>query len=456
MSDHPHPRRRSSTACSHPPDQTLAAAGGITRRRVLQGVTGAAVLASVGWGGSAAAQSATLPFAGLNLSGLASNSYVDNAEIGTHYRAITAQHVAAAGACPLFRLPTTAARFTRGQGLPLNETYCAQVQAALDNIAARGKRAIVELHDYMRLPQRVAAKSGYRRDAGGAIVDARGNRIDDLVDPALWADTYPLRSFGYQGYFDRRDGLLKLYEYRVIGTPGCTLYNEAGLPDLWARIVNRFRQHPAVFGWGVMNEPYQGKELNADGSVLSMAAHWQKTATACCKTIVDRDRDHFVFVCGNGYASARLWQEDSMGLFDIPDPYARIVYEAHNYLDSNGAGGGNWIGPGGRNEVIRPDTGIEMVTPFIDALRHAGKRGYLGEHGYPAGNRSAEVATTRMLAHLQANNIPSTQWCFGPGWPDDDVLGMSRDVGADIQAKGNLAAVQAFFGVRVSSYIPPR
>ncbi|PPU25164.1 glycoside hydrolase family 5 protein [Xanthomonas arboricola] len=455
MSDHPHPRR-TAAAASHPIDQTPAATAVITRRRVLQGAAGAVALAGLGWGGRAAAQSATLPFAGLNLSGLASNSYVENAEIGTHYRAITAQHVAAAGACPLFRLPTTAARFTRGQGLALNETYCSQVQDALDHIAARGKRAIVELHDYMRLPQRVAVKSGYRRDASGTLVDARGNRIDDPAAAAVWADTHPLRNFGYQGYFDRRDGLLKLYEYRVIGTPGCTLYNASGLPDLWARIVNRFRQHPAVFGWGVMNEPYQGDERAADGSVLSMAKHWQNTATACCKAIIDRDRDHFVFVCGNGYASARLWQKDSMGLFDIPDPYNRIVYEAHNYLDNKGAGGGNWVGPGGRNEAIQPDTGITMVTPFIDALRDAGKRGYLGEHGYPAGNRSAEVATTRMLAHLQANNIPSTQWCFGPGWPDDDVLGMSRDVGADIQAKSNLAAVQAFFDVRLSSYIPPR
>ncbi|MCT8357515.1 glycoside hydrolase family 5 protein [Xanthomonas citri] len=453
MSDRPSPRR----APAAPPHSTTPpVAGGITRRRVLQGAAGAAVVATTGWAGRAAAQSASLPFAGLNLSGLASNSYVENAEIGTHYRAITAQHVAAAGSCPLFRLPTTAARFTRGQGAPLNESYCKQVQDALDNIAARGKRAIVELHDYMRLPQRVAAKSGYRRDASGAVVDARGNRVGDLAAAELWADTYPLRNFNYVGYLDSRDQLLKLYEYRVIGTPGCTLYNDAGLPDLWARIVNRFKQHPAVFGWGVMNEPYQGAERNADGTVLSMAAHWQKTATACTKTIIDRDRNHFVFVCGNGYASARRWQDDSMDLFDIPDPYDRIVYEAHNYLDNNGSGGGNWIGPGGRNEVIQPDTGINMVSPFIEALQQAGKRGYLGEHGYPAGNRSAEIATTRMLAHLQAYNIPSTQWCFGPGWPDDDVLGMSRDVGADIQAKANLAAVQAFFDVRLSSYILPR
>ncbi|GAE51177.1 degenerated cellulase [Xanthomonas arboricola pv. pruni str. MAFF 311562] len=240
---------------------------------MLQGAAGAVALAGLGWGGRAAAQSATLPFAGLNLSGLASNSYVENAEIGTHYRAITAQHVAAAGACPLFRLPTTAARFTRGQGLALNETYCSQVQDALDHIAARGKRAIVELHDYMRLPQRVAVKSGYRRDASGTLVDARGNRIDDPAAAAVWADTYPLRNFGYQGYFDRRDGLLKLYEYRVIGTPGCTLYNASGLPDLWARIVNRFRQHPAVFGWGVMNEPYQA----TSASPTAACCRWQRT-----------------------------------------------------------------------------------------------------------------------------------------------------------------------------------
>ncbi|WP_409350877.1 hypothetical protein [Xanthomonas axonopodis] len=70
---------------------------------------------ATGWASRAAAQSASLPFAGLNLSGLASNSYVENAEIGPHYRAITAQHVAAAGSCPLFRLQTTAARFTRGR-----------------------------------------------------------------------------------------------------------------------------------------------------------------------------------------------------------------------------------------------------------------------------------------------------------------------------------------------------
>lgn len=156
MSDHPSPRRAPAAS---PHSTTPPVAGGITRRRVLQGAAGAAVVATTGWPGRAAAQSPSLPFACLNLSGLASNSYVENAGIGTHYRAITAQHVAAAGNGPFFRLPTTAARFTRGQGAPLNESYCKQVQDALDNIAARGKRAIVELHDYMRLPQRVAAKS---------------------------------------------------------------------------------------------------------------------------------------------------------------------------------------------------------------------------------------------------------------------------------------------------------
>lgn len=245
--------------------------------------------------------------------------------------------------------------------------------------------------------------------------------------------------------------MLKLYEYRVIGTPGCLLYNASGLPDLWSRIVRRFRNHPAIFGWGLMNEPYQGVELNPDGSPLVMAEHWLQTATATAARIFDVDRSHYVFVCGNEYASARRWCQLSEALYAIPDPYDRIVYEAHNYLDNGGRGGGAWRDP---NEAVAADTGVAMVAPFVESLRKAGKRGFLGEHGYPAGNASAQTATTRMLEYLRANHIPSTQWCFGPGWPANDVLGMSQDVGADIQVKGNIAAVQPYFATRLSSYRP--
>ncbi|WP_241688309.1 glycoside hydrolase family 5 protein [Pseudoxanthomonas composti] len=442
-----------SDAVLPPGHQSRSGSGGLTRRSFVQGGAALGLLTATGLIGRASAQTKTLPLAGLNLSGLASNNYVENARIGTHYRDITEQHIAAAGACPLFRLPTTAQRFSTGQGGPLNPGYVKQVEDVLNRVAAAGKLAILELHDYMRLPHRVATKSGYRRDGAGRLVGPDGRLVTDPADDAIWQDTYRKGAFLYQGYFDGADDLLKLYEYRVIGTPGCKLYNDAGLPDLWARIVSRFRSHPAIFGWGLMNEPYQGPEKLADGRDLDMAAHWLKTATNTTARIFSRDTQHYVFICGNQFASARLWPELSDALGDIPDPYGRIVYEAHNYLDNDGTGGGAWKD---RNEVVKPETGIWMTEPFVEWLRQRRKRGYLGEHGYPEGNQSAQEATRRMLAYLQENNVPSTQWCFGPGWPADDVLGMSRDIDAkSIQVKGNMAAVEPFFKARLADYIPP-
>ncbi|AVS76392.1 transposase [Paracidovorax cattleyae] len=421
------------------------------RRTLLQGGVGVAWAAAAPWMAAHAA-GATLPFAGMNLSGLGSNSFVENAAIGTHYRDITEQHIAAAGDCPLFRLPTTAQRFSTGQGLPLNEAYFQQVRTVLDRLAARGKQAIVELHDYLRLPTRVAALQGYRIQAG-QLVGPDGRAVADPAADTVWQGSYRKGDFDYLAYFDGRDQLLKLYEYRVIGTRGCKLYTEDGLPDLWSRIVQRLRDHPAVFGWGLMNEPHTGKEKNADGTPFDMRAHWLRIATRAAARIFDFDRRHFVFICGNEYASARLWPKVSDGLSAIPDPHGLIVYEAHNYLDSGGKGGGAWLNP---KERVAPDTGEKMVTPFVEWLKDNGKRGFLGEHGYPEGNASAEIATRRMLQLLQRNNVPSTQWCFGPGWPAGDPLGMSYDLDANtVAVKGNIAAVKPFFTVRLATYQAP-
>ncbi|MCD9031522.1 glycoside hydrolase family 5 protein [Luteimonas sp. Y-2-2-4F] len=430
-------------------------AGGLRRRAVLHGALGLAASPALwGLGGRARAQSAALPFAGMNLSGLASNPYVENARIGTHYRDITEQHIEAAGDCPLFRLPATAHRFTRAQGWPLEEAYAAQVETVLDRLAAHGKLAILELHDYMRLPRKVATQSGYARNAAGQLVGPDGQVVPNPAAASVWAGVYELGAFGYIAHHDARDGLLRLYEHRVIGTAGCKLFNDGGLPDLWARIVQRFGGHPAIFGWGLMNEPYQGPERNADGSPFLMAPHWLKTAANTVERIARADRRHYIFVCGNEYASARRWPQVSLDLFDIPDPYGLVVYEAHNYLDNGGTGGGAWRQ---RDEAVHPDTGIEMVRPFVEALRAAGKRGFLGEHGYPEGNASAALATTRMLQYLQQHRVPSTQWCFGPGWPAGSALGMSTDLTPHtVRVKDNIAAVRPFFGARLSDYVPPQ
>ncbi len=421
--------------------RTLVKGMGLTLGTALLGRAGASLAAS-------AAQTNAVFFAGLNLSGLASNSYVEDAKLHTHYRAAEDKHIIAAGECPFFRLTTTAARFTPSQGYPLNESYCKEVEQVLDTLHRHGKKAILELHDYMRLPHKVAELYGYSRNANHEVLDPQGNVVSDLTAQSTWGNAYRLDpTLRYSGHFDARYGVLRLYEYRIIGTPGCKLYTLDGLPDLWARLLNRFGNHPAILGWGVMNEPFTGDELDINGNPFDMRAHWLETATRCAARILRQDTRHNLFICGNEFASARLWKRYSIPLFDIPDSRGQIIYEAHNYLDKKGEGGGNWET---RNETVAPDQGILMVEPFVQALAQHDKRGFLGEHGYPSENQSAYVATVNMLKYLQANHVMNAQWCFGPGFPDGDALGMSRDdTGPVVSVKANINAIKPFFPVRL-------
>lgn len=398
---------------------------------------------------------ATLPLVGMNISGMASNDYVENAELGTHYREPEDKHFIATP-CELFRMPTSANRFSQGQGIAINEAYCLQVEKVLDRAASHGKKVILELHNYMRLPVKVQEKAGpYTFVSWYQVKDANGV-VYNYRDQSFWS--YQIKpGYGYAYHFDKRDGKCRLYEYRVIGVAGNPkLYNQYGMPDLWKRIVKRFMNHPAIFGWGIMNEPYSNGEIDpSTGQLIDMKALWHKTAYDVVESIWPIDKNHFVFVCGNEYASARNWPIVSDMLKDLPDPYGMLVYEAHNYLDNKGTGGGNWNTSAGVNEIVDPNTGINMVTPFVDWLVANGKKGYLGEHGFPAGNLSAKQATDALLDHLIGKRIPSTQWCFGPGWPDDDQLGMCLDRNLNtVPLKDNCDAIMTRIGVKTEKYGP--
>jgi len=102
-------------------------------------------------------------------------------------------------------------------------------------------------------------------------------------------------------------------------------------------------------------------------------------------------------------------------------------------------GGGNWAN---RKEEIPIDNFINMVRPLVEWGQRNGKQVYIGEHGYPEGNASAEAATIKGLQYLTDNKVPSTQWCAGPGWPAGDVLALDDDNGT---FKTNVNAVKPFF-----------
>lgn len=94
----------------------------------------------------------------------------------------------------------------------------------------------------------------------------------------------------------------------------------------------------------------------------------------------------------------------------LTDPQDKIVYEMHQYLDSDSSG---------TNEACVSTTiGVERVKAATEWLRANGKKGLLGEFaGGP--NAQCKQAVEGLLAYLYANSDVWTGalwWAAGPWW----------------------------------------
>ena len=328
---------------------------------------------------------------GVNMSGLGSNPYVENAKVGTHFRAPEQKHFKKYGdmGCKLYRLPTALERWNETW-----DTYLPLVRAALDKAPGQ---VIIDLHSYYRYWTKVPA--GYQQRQG-----------------------YDLKTY---------NGVTK--EWRPIGTEGCAL-SVAQHAALVAKIVTALKDHPAYLGIGLANEPHNRGEPG-----ISVDALWLRDVQTHFDAAAGASLKHKVFVGGCSYSSSRQWPQVSDALKNLKDPNGQAVFEGHNYLDKNMTGGGAWSN---RQEQIPIDNFINMVKPLVEWGQKNGKQVYIGEHGYPEGNASAEAATIKGLQYLTDNKVPSTQWCAGPGWPAGDVLALDDDNGT---FKTNVNAVRQFF-----------
>ncbi|WP_313242599.1 glycoside hydrolase family 5 protein [Stutzerimonas nitrititolerans] len=172
--------------------------------------------------------------------------------------------------------------------------------------------------------------------------------------------------------------------------------------SVWKQIVQKVVNHPAVLGYGLMNEPYVTNGL------------WPQAAEAAAKAIRTLDSERWIYVAGDRYSSAFHFPKYNPNLIDSPwmrDPKNNLVYEAHMYLDKDYSG--NYAN---RSETYAPDLGVERVKPFVDWLKANNLRGYIGEHGVPDYAPSAMVAMDNLLTYLRQNCVPMTYWAAGPWW----------------------------------------
>ncbi len=350
----------------------------------------------------------TMGLVGVNMSGISFNPWVPNAVAETHYRVPKEKHIKkyADLGCTIIRLPFAAERIITGQGSALVQKTVDEIMSVMDLCQKYGIKVLIECHNYYRFWQAVPVGGSPR-------------------NPKNTTTTYNGQTF----------------EWKVIGKDGCPI-NDAGLANMWLRIVNQFKDHPAIWGYGLMNEPHN----RGDG--YDVNSLWPVAAQLCIDTIRQQDRKNRIVINGNAYSTAKNWVTYSDSLKNLTDPVNLLVYDAHHYLDKGATGGGQWAD---RNEVFDSQAGILMVKPFVDWLIANGKTGIIGEHGYPEGNASAELATNVMTKYLIDNKVASFQWCAGPGWPNNDELGLDRDDGV---YKTNLNGIKPYFGYKTDVYGP--
>lgn len=118
----------------------------------------------------------------------------------------------------------------------------------------------------------------------------------------------------------------------------------------------------------------------------------------------------YIFVEGNSWSGAWTWTTVNTNLVALTDPNDKLVYEMHQYLDSDGSG---------TSDVCVSSTiGQERVEAATEWLQENGKLGFLGEFAGGA-NSVCQTAITGMLDYLEENSdvwLGASWWAAGPWW----------------------------------------
>lgn len=120
----------------------------------------------------------------------------------------------------------------------------------------------------------------------------------------------------------------------------------------------------------------------------------------------------YIFAEGNSYTGAWKWNTTNTNLVDLTDSEDKLIYEMHQYLDSDGSGTSE--------TCVSTEIGVQRIVGATEWLRENNKIGILGEFAGGA-NSDCETAITGLLDHLQENSdvwAGGLWWAGGPWWGD--------------------------------------
>lgn len=243
-------------------------------------------------------------------------------------------------------------------GAPLNATEIGKLRTSLDYMAAAGIGIIIEPHNY--------------------------------------------------GRYATSDGVT-----HILGD--ATLTN-ARFADFWTRLVTALADHPAIYGWELMNEPHD---------LPGGAPAWQVASQAAVDAIRAVDPDRMIWI------PTYEWQSVSRNFVNHPSgPWISngglLKYAAHQYLDWDGSGkytssytadNSSAVAAGYTNLRARQASRIKS---FTDWLTQFGADGVISEVGWPFGawagfnDQAAWQADGEVLyQQYDAANLDVTYWFSG-------------------------------------------
>lgn len=194
-----------------------------------------------------------------------------------------------------------------------------------------------------------------------------------------------------------------------IGDTGLTTEN---LWDVWMKLALEFKQFSNIWGYDIMNEPYD----------MATPNQWKEIAQAVIYKIRSVDTKTPIIISGDRYSSAYYWPQFSDNLKDLIDPSDKLIYQAHVYFDNDHSG---TYKKSFAEEKANDLTGVQRVKPFVEWLIKNNKVGFIGEYGVPSDEPGYLPVLENMLKYLSENGVPGTYWSAGPRWTESDPHTMS-------------------------------
>lgn len=293
--------------------------------------------------------------------------------------------------------PDAATRALVGEPGALHAEYARWITDVLDAHAAVGATCILDIHNYGRYRD-------FRYDDAGRVAGLR-------LPPTPWHRPWTEDPAGW------RERIISL-------APGATL-TPAHLADLWRRIALRWKDHPGLGGWGLMNEPH---DLPAPGGTEATRGGgedlriWPACAQAAIDAIRAVDARTPILVAGNAWSAAMALPTHNPG---FPLRGEGLVYEVHLYLDAGSTGqafdwdtetGKRFAAGLGRRPIDR-DTGVQRLEPALQWARRHGQRLALTEIGMPLDDVRWQDAFERTAAHALRHGVDVLAWAAGSHWP---------------------------------------